>query len=132
MNRQEAASAEFDAVACFDRIIPALVVIATRRLGLGRQAGELLFDSLTGLQHQVRTTHGTSRAYTSSATHKHFGTGQGSGGSPTAWNVIDDVLLHALDSKGTGMNLSNPTGTVTHGRNEDVFVDDANLSVNGN
>ena len=29
------------------------------------------------------------------------------------------------------MNLSNPTGTVTHGRNEDVFVDDANLSVNG-
>ena len=60
INRQEAASAEFDAVACFDRIIPALVVIATRRLGLGHQAGELLFDSLTGLQHQVRTTHDTS------------------------------------------------------------------------
>lgn len=34
--REEAASAEFDAVACFDRIIPALFVVACRRLGLGR------------------------------------------------------------------------------------------------
>ena len=41
------------------------------------------------------------------------------------------MLLHALDANGTGMNLANQTGTVTHGRNEDAFVDDANLSVNG-
>ena len=30
-----------------------------------------------------------------------------------------------------GLNLNNPTDTVRHQRNEDVFVDDANLVVNG-
>ena len=30
-----------------------------------------------------------------------------------------------------GLNLSNPQGTVHHHRNEDVFVDDAHLVVNG-
>ena len=129
--REDAAAAEFDAVACFDRIIPAIVVVACRRIGLGRQAGEMLLDSLTGLQHQIRTAHGTSQPFTATHTHKHFGTGQGSGGSPTAWNVIDDVLLQTMDEQGMGLNLTNPQGSIQHQRNEDVFVDDAHLVVNG-
>ena len=108
ITRQDAAAAEFDVVACFDRIIPALVVVACRRLGLGKQAGDLLLDSLTGLQHQIRTSHGTSQPFTETTTVKHFGTGQGSGGSPAAWNVIDDVLLRTVDEQGMGLNISNP------------------------
>ena len=131
ITRGDAASAEFDAVACFDRIIPALVVIACRRLGLGRQAGELFLDSLKGMQHQLKTAHGIYQAYTPTRDHKHFGTGQGSGGSPTAWNFIDEFLLNTIDEQGMGLNLINPTATVRHQRNEDVFVDDANLVVNG-
>ena len=130
ITRGDAASAEYDAVACFDRIIPALVVVAYIRLGLERQAGELFLDSLTGMQHQLKTAHGTSQAYTSTRDHKHFGTGQGSGGSPAAWNFIDEVLLNTMDKQGMGLNLNNPTDTVRHQRNEDVFVDDANLVVN--
>ena len=51
LTKENAATAEFDVAANYDRILPALVVIACRRLGLGKQAGDLLFDSLANLKH---------------------------------------------------------------------------------
>ena len=75
ITKEEAASAEFGALACFDRIIPALVVLACRRLGLGKQAGEMFLDSLTNLQHQVKTSHGISKPFTTTQENRHFRTG---------------------------------------------------------
>ena len=63
ITKEEAALVEFDAVARFDRIIPALVVLVCGRLGLGKQAGELFLDSLTNLQHQIKTSHGISKPF---------------------------------------------------------------------
>ena len=107
------------------------MVVTCIRLGLGRQVGELLLDNLTNLQHQVKTSHGKSKPYIETPQRKHFGTEQGSGGSPTAWNIIDDALLNTLDKQRRELNLTNPTGTINHHSNEIVFVDDANLTVNG-
>ena len=89
----------------------------------------MILDSLTGMVHQVRTTHGRSEKYKSTEEDTLFGSGQGSGASPTAWNVIDEVLLHTMDQTGYGIQLSNPDGSVTNERNEDAFVDDAALGV---
>ena len=130
--RQDGGTTEFDASQCFDNLIPTLVVLACRRLGLGRQPGNMFLDSLEGMQHQVRTADGKSYIYTSTDQTELFGTGQGSGSSPTSWNAIDEVILNTMDSLGKGTVLSNPDSTVVNSRNEDGFVDDAALGVTGN
>ena len=84
LSSEDSASAEFNTVACFDIIITALVLVACLRLGIGRKFVEMLFYSLAGIQHYLRTSHGTSETYTSTPAHKYFGTGKCSGGSLTA------------------------------------------------
>ena len=60
-----------------------------------------------------------------------FGTGQGSGGSPTFWAVIADVLFNTMDSFGYGLELQDPAGRLFNWRTEDEYVDDTLLGVDG-
>ena len=63
--------------------------------------------------------------------HPLFGSGQGSGGSPTSWAVISDILFNGMDSKGAELICSNPGEDITSARNEDGYVDDTALGVDG-
>ena len=107
IQRKEAATAEFDAVQCYDRIIPALVMVACRRLGLGEKAGKMMFNSLNGARHNLRTAHRISDDYGPEDNLPHFGTGQGSGGSPTFWLSIADVLFQCIDEDRKELILTN-------------------------
>ena len=129
LTRENTATSEFDASANYDRILPALVVIACQRLGLGEKVADLLYDSLINLKHQVRTNYGLSHEYGPTTDQPLFGTGQGSGGSPTFWVTIADALFNAIDSYGPGLILRSPNGNKTSARNEDGFVDDTALGV---
>ena len=48
-------------------------------------------------------------------------------------SLRDDVAirLNTIDEQGMGLNLRNPTNMKTQKRNENVFVDNENLVVNG-
>ena len=46
LQRQQGAASKYDAVACYDRMIPALVVSAFQRIGVNKKAGDMLRDSL--------------------------------------------------------------------------------------
>ena len=46
--KENNATSEFDTQANYDRIIPALAVIACQQLGLRQKGADLLYDSLTG------------------------------------------------------------------------------------
>jgi hypothetical protein len=132
LTRQRGASAEFDAVACFDHNIPALVVAACRRLGLDKNAGEMLRDSLTNTTHSVCTGHGESTSnFKDTPEHVLFGTGQGSGGSMPSWYAISNVIFDTIDSYGSSCVVSNPQKYITQSRTEDGFVDESSASVNG-
>ena len=131
MTKQDYATSEFDAAANYDRIMPALAMIACQRLGLAKKTAELMYISLINLKHQVKTIYGLSAKYGLPWEHPLFGSGQGSGGSPTFWAVIADVLLNCMDSKGTELILSNSSGDVISARNEDGYVDDTLLGVYG-
>ena len=74
---------------------------------------------------------GKSQKYNPDGREDAFGTRQGSGGSPTFWKLIDDIILQTMDNYGYGMEITNPTKQRTNRRNEDVFVDDAALGVDG-
>ena len=60
-----------------------------------------------------------------------FGTGQGSGGSPHFWSAISEVILSFVDSELQGFSCSNPQITLTCDYNDDAFVDDSSLAVDG-
>ena len=110
LTKENSATSKFDAQANYNRIIPALAVIACQRLGLGQKGADLIYDSLTGLKHQVRTVYGLSDEYGPTLDVSLFGTVQGSSGLPTFWAVIAEALFNAIDSHGPGLVLCNPQG----------------------
>ena len=82
--------------------------------------------------HRVRTGHSVSVGkYAPRDNRHHFGTGQGSRGSPSFWRAILEVILNAVDAEGEGMVFQNPQGTVESKRTTDGFVDDCGLGVDG-
>ena len=122
--KKTAATAEFDAVANYDRMIPELVALACQRLGLGDAAEKMLLETLDGAKHRIRTGFGDSKeTYSSDETSTVFGTGQGSGGSPNFWHAVSDVMFECIDKELKGLLLTNPSETITSERNEDAFVD---------
>ena len=88
-------------------------------------------DSLTDVQYQVRTLLGTSDVYKPNSNRDSFGTGQGSGVSPTFWNLIEEILLNTMDDYSHGMKFQNPIKKMINERTEDAFVDDKSLGVEG-
>jgi len=110
LQKENAATSEFDAAANYDRILPAIAVIACERLGLATKIGDLLFKSLDQLKHKVRTMYGLSTEYGPTDNYPLFGSGQGSGGSPTFWAAIADVLFNTMDDFGPGLVLQDPIG----------------------
>ena len=106
-------------------------MIACQRLGLAKKPADLLYNSLIDLKHQVRTIYGVSEEYGPTKEHPLFGSGQDSGVSPTFWAVIADILFNCMDSKGAELIFSNPGGDITSARNEDGYVDNTALGVDG-
>ena len=74
-------------------MIPALVVLACKRLGLGDAPGKMILDALENTVHRFQTAHGDSVKYRADLLKQLFGTGQGSGGSPHFWSATYEVIL---------------------------------------
>ena len=54
-----------------------------------------------------------------------FGTGQGSGASPSVWLTLVVILLQTLDCLVPDrINFSSPSGSLIHSRLSDAFVND--------
>ena len=60
IRKENVATSEFDAAANYGRILPAVAVIACQRLGLAEKAANLVYGSLNGICHKVRTIYGLS------------------------------------------------------------------------
>ena len=74
--RHRGDSTEYDAVACYNRMIPAMVAATCQRIGLNKKSGDMLSNSLKSMVHSVITAHGESINYfTDSDEHPIFGTG---------------------------------------------------------
>ena len=105
-------------------MIPVLVVLAC--------SCRMLLDALEITIHRVRMEHVDSqKQYMADLFKKLFGTEQGSGGSPHFWLYISKVILTCIDMELFGFTCSNPNRLVICSRNEDTFVDDSGLAING-
>ena len=87
-----------DASACYDRIIVALAMLAARRCGMPPNVVRLHSEALQFMKYTVKTMYGVSESnYHGTIFEPLFGTGQGSGASPSAWLSLVVLLLQTLD-----------------------------------
>jgi hypothetical protein len=118
-----------DASACYDRIIIALAMLAARKCGMPIHAIRTHADALFFMRYAVKTIYGISEeTYHGTVFEPLFGTGQGSGASPSAWLTLVVILLQTLDRiVPDRINFSSPKGDLHHSRLVDAFVDDTYL-----
>ena len=118
-----------DASACYDRIIVALGMLAARRCGMPETAVQTHADCLNLMKYTVKTIHGISENnYHGTTFETLFGTGQGSGASPSVWLTLVVMLMNTLDRIiPDRMTFRSPNSPQRHDRLIDAFVDDTSL-----
>jgi hypothetical protein len=118
-----------DASACYDRIIVALGMLAARRCGMPESVVQTHADCLNLMKYTVKTFHGVSESnYHGTLFEPLFGTGQGSGASPSVLLMLVVVLMNTLDRIiPERMTFRSPNSSQRHDRLIDAFVDDTSL-----
>jgi hypothetical protein len=125
MTKTPIAGFENDASVCYDRIVIHLVAAVFGRWGVPAGPLRLQEQTLLNVVHYLKTGFRTSTgSYTSDAASRIYGVGQGSKAGPVTWTAVSSLLFEAQDLLGTGFTFHNPTGTFTHKRHSDGFVDD--------
>ena len=93
----------YDAKACYNRILPTLASLVSTSFGVHHQVVKLhshllkhmaYFVTITGSQYEWK--------YFNSLNLPIYGTGQGSGTSPHIWTMISSLLLRILNNKSDG------------------------------
>ena len=119
-----------DALACYDRIIVALGMLAARKCGMPANAVRTHADALQFMKYTVKTVYGISESnYHGTEVAPLFGTGQGSGASPAVWLSLVVILLQTMDRLIPDRMNFTPicSGARPHARLSDAFVDDTSM-----
>ena len=128
--REEAAFLDDDAKACYDRILPSLAGVETRKWGLTHKASSITRNIIEQQQFKVKTAHGVSSTqYQYDESDQTYGVGQGLGWSGAIWMASSNTICEIMKDKCGGMEFSSPDGTITIRKRGDLFVDDTALGV---
>jgi hypothetical protein len=80
---------DLDATSCYDRILPPMASICSRRMGIHPRVAKLNNRTLEKARFHLKTSVGISMSsYSHCPEHPIYGTGQGSGNSPHIWCFI--------------------------------------------
>ena len=115
----------YDATACYDRIIPNLGMIVSRKFGVPAEVTQMNATTLEQATYLVRTELGLSpTGYNHSEDEPIYGTGQGSSNSPAIWLFVSSALLDAYEEWAESAKYSTPTADCSVDVNMVGFVDD--------
>jgi hypothetical protein len=121
---------ENDTTACFDRMIPSMVMLALRVHGVPATITTLIGNTLANMRYHIKTKLGGSeRYYQHTTTQPIYGTGQGSMGSPCFWLLLSTILFKIMQRIAHGLRFEDTHGHTTIQRSMEGFVDDANVAV---
>ena len=94
---------DLDTTSCYDRIIPAVANICSRRMGISNKVATLNSRALQATKYKLKTSLGTSTSgYQHNSASPIYGTGQGSGNAPQIWNFICSALFDTYEEKAAG------------------------------
>ena len=122
---------DYDATACYDRIVLSFGSLASRSFGQNRSIVFINATTLEEAKYYLKTKLGVSeRHYQHCQLYPIYGSGQGAGNSPAIWCVISTILFDTYEDKAHGAIFSSPDGSVTTALHMIGFVDDTSGSVN--
>jgi hypothetical protein len=122
---------ENDATACFDRMVPSLVMLALRAKGVPPEITTLIGKTLEKMRYRIKTKLGISKKhYSHTELDPVYGTGQGSTGSPCFWLLISTMLFKIIEKLAHGLVFVDPEQLETLKRILEGFVDDTDVAIN--
>ena len=131
MTRKTLVLTNYDATACYDRIIPNLAMMASRRFGVDKSVTVSNAKTLEQARYLLRTDLGlASEGYSHDANSPIYGTGQGSGNSPAIWCFVSSILFECYDKLATHAEYCAPDGSKKLQLGMVGFVDDSNGQTN--
>jgi hypothetical protein len=102
----------YDATACYDRIIPNLAMVASRKYGVHEHVTTTNASNLQRAAYHIRTEMGLSpTSYSHSESSPIYGTCQGCSNSPMIWCFLSSVLYNCHGSNAHAATYSNPDHT---------------------
>ncbi|KAI2514379.1 hypothetical protein MHU86_272 [Fragilaria crotonensis] len=120
----------YDATACYDRIIPNLAMLASRRF----ESPEVTLSNARTLEHtdyRIRTELGlATEGYQHTSDQPIYGTGQGSGNSPVIWCFLSSILYDCYDEVAFKAAYLSPNRERRTELGMIGFVDDSNGQTN--
>ena len=120
-----------DATSCYDRIPCFLANLASRKYGMHKKICVVQGRTLEEARYYLKTKYGISEDYIQHCeAYPLFGSGQGSGNSPTYWLFISSTLFDMYDLRAHGSTYKSRDGTTTVQVKAVGFVDDVRTSVN--
>jgi hypothetical protein len=124
--RMDACIFDNDASACYDRIIPSIAMIKSRRAGMSRTAANVMLTLLLRMEYHVRTAYGVSTEAFSNLNDWLLGGMQGGGHTGALWALTSSIMFDQMDNTpGAEFHSAHPQRTSN--RAGKAFVDDTTL-----
>jgi hypothetical protein len=121
----------YDATACYDRIIPNLGMTVSRKYGVHTLVTKMNATTLKQAEYRVRTDLGLAPSgYRHTSAQPIYGTGQGSANSPAIWCFLSSTLFDCYDTLANKAYYCDPTETTAVELGMVGFVDDCNGQTN--
>jgi exonuclease III len=121
----------YDATACYDRIIPNLAMMVSKKFGVPHQITLSNAKTLQQAEYRIRTDFGmAATGYKHSEDRPIYGTGQGSGNSPMIWCFLSSILFDCYESLSSSAQYCRPDRTEPLSVGMIGFVDDSNGQTN--
>ena len=117
----------YDATACYDRIIPNLGMLASQKYGVPTTVTTMNASTLHKAEYKVRTELGIApTGYHHEPTFPIYGTGQGSANSPAIWCFLSSTLFDCYDQVVHPAVYASPMCDTVTALGMVGFVDDCN------
>ena len=121
----------YDATACYDRIIPNLGMLVSQKFGVEPTVTRANALTLEKAEYRVRTELGLApTGYSHSESFPIYGTGQGSANSPAIWCFLSSTLFDCYDQVVHPAHYATPAETHPVNLGMIGFVDDCNGQTN--
>jgi Reverse transcriptase (RNA-dependent DNA polymerase) len=117
----------YDAQACYDRIIPDIAFEVSKKYGIHPNVIKIARETMSKSKFFIKIGNIVSKkSYFSTTQQPLYGTGQGSGCSPHIWTMISSELFRIYTETSQGSTLVDPYGEHSTQLHMTAYVDDVN------
>jgi Reverse transcriptase-like len=127
MTHKTYAQINYDAQACYDRIIPLLASTVSQRYGVSQNILDIFHQTTNKMKFIVKIgATVTTSVYGNDNTTPFYGTGQGSGNSPHIWTMLSSELVKIHEDMTEGAQYQDPSQSHKVSMHMTAYVDDTN------